>query len=62
MNEKPTLVMNAWLMGEPVGYECSFCGQRFLLPEDRNPREGAAELYAAFHDHVREQHPEDAPA
>jgi len=57
--EKPHLVMAKWAKGEPVGYQCSQCGQMFLLPEDRNPKDGAVKLLAAFQDHVREVHAED---
>jgi hypothetical protein len=45
--------------GDPFLYECSLCRQRFILPEDRDPKDAAAELLAAFKEHVREQHPED---
>lgn len=56
---KPRLVMTGWAKGEPMAYECSRCGQVFLLPEDRRPRDAVAELWAAFNDHVREVHAED---
>jgi hypothetical protein len=59
MNEKPTLVMNVWLRGEPPAYECLICGQRFLLPEGRSPKEAAKDVWSAFREHVRENHPED---
>jgi hypothetical protein len=59
MSERPTLIMNAWLRGYPFSYECSLCGQKFLLPDDRDPKEAVAEVRAAFKDHVREEHPED---
>ena len=52
--EKPRLVVTEWVKGEPVAYQCSLCGQ--LLPEDRVPKEAAAELLAAFHQHVGEEH------
>jgi hypothetical protein len=38
--------------GEPMAYHCPLCGQLFLLPEDRDPEQAAAELLAAFHGHV----------
>ena len=56
----PQLVMASWIKGEPMVYQCSLCGQVFLLPEDRSPKEGVAELWSAFNDHVREVHAEDA--
>jgi hypothetical protein len=58
-DEKPQLVMSSWEKGAPLIYKCSLCGQGFLLPEDRSPKEGVAELWAAFNDHVREKHAED---
>ncbi len=60
MNEKPQLIMTRWVKGEAMAYECSLCGQTFLLPEDRPPKEGVAEVWAAFNDHVRREHPEGA--
>jgi hypothetical protein len=60
LNEKPHLVVTSWVKGEPMSYECSRCGQAFVLPEDRSPRDAAAELVAAFRDHVGEEHAEQA--
>ena len=60
LNEKPHLVVISWVEDEPMSYECSRCGQIFLLPEDRSPRDGAAEVLAAFHDHIGEVHAEKA--
>jgi hypothetical protein len=60
LNENPHLVVTSWIKGEPMSYECSKCGQIFLLPEDRNPRDAAAELLEAFHEHVGEVHAEKA--
>jgi len=60
LNENPHLVVTSWVKGEPMSYECSRCGQVFLLPEDRNPRDAVAELVAAFRDHVGEEHAEQA--
>jgi hypothetical protein len=59
MSEKPRLIMTDWCRGEAMVYECSRCGRVFILPEDRTPKEAAAELVAAFNDHVREAHPEE---
>ncbi len=56
--ERPQLVIADWIKGEPIAYKCSLCGQTFLLPEDQTPKEGVAELWAAFNDHVGEAHPE----
>lgn len=56
MNEKPKLVIAPWVRGEPIAYACSLCGQTFLVPEDQSPKEGMAELWQAFRDHVREKH------
>ena len=60
MSEKAILIV-----AEPVGsgipfhYACSLCHQRFILPEDRDLKSAAAELLAAFKEHIREQHPAD---
>ena len=58
LNEKPRLVVTNWVKGEPMTYECSRCGQIFLPPEDRSPKNAAEELLAAFHEHVGEVHAE----
>jgi hypothetical protein len=58
LHEKPSLVATSWVKGEPMSYECSQCGQIFLLPEDRSTKDAAAELLAAFHEHVGEVHAE----
>jgi hypothetical protein len=58
-NEKPQLVMTGG-NGEPIGYRCSLCSQLFLLPDDRSPKEAAAELLAAFQEHVGEEHAKEA--
>lgn len=55
-SEQPRLVVTEWVKGEPVAYKCSLCGQLFLLPDDRTPKEAAAELVAAFHEHLGEEH------
>jgi len=60
MSEKPQLVVAGPVRnGEHFFYECSRCGQRFILPEDRDPKDGAAELLAAFKEHVGEEHSEE---
>lgn len=58
MIEKPHLVISQWIAGQPFSYECSECGQTLLPPEDRNPKEAMAELWAAFNEHVQEVHGE----
>jgi hypothetical protein len=60
MNEKPQLIITRWVKGKAMVYECSLCGQNFPLPEDRPPKEAVAEVWAAFNDHVRREHPEGA--
>jgi hypothetical protein len=57
-NEKPRLVVTGLV--EPVAYECSRCGQVFLPPEDRSPKDAAVELLAAFQDHLGEEHADEA--
>ena len=57
--EKPRLLMTG-AKGEPMAYECSLCGQLFLLPDDRSPKEAAAELMIVFQEHVREEHAGEA--
>jgi hypothetical protein len=59
MDEKPRLVLTKYSKDEPIAYTCSLCGQPFLFPEDRRPKEGTAELWAAFQEHVREEHPDE---
>jgi len=58
MTEKPQLVVSPWIRGRPYTYECSFCGRKFMLPEDRRPKEAAAEVWAAFNEHVHQEHAE----
>ncbi|MGH9431652.1 MAG: hypothetical protein ACRD3T_08925 [Terriglobia bacterium] len=55
MHDKAELILSDWVKGEPFAYRCSLCGQRFLPPEDRSPKEGMAEVWAAFMEHVREE-------
>ena len=57
--EKPKLVMTGG-KDEPMVYQCSLCDQLFLLPDDRTPKDAAAELLAAFQEHVAEEHSEKA--
>jgi hypothetical protein len=57
-NEKPHLKMTG-AEGEPMAYHCSLCGQLFLLPDDRSPKDAAAELLAAFQEHVGEEHAQE---
>jgi hypothetical protein len=45
---------------EPVGYRCSACGQIFILPEDRSPRDATIELLAAYQEHVVVEHARQA--
>jgi hypothetical protein len=59
MNGKPHLTMKPWVEGQPLLYKCSLCEQAFVFPEDRSPKEGAAEVWAAFLDHVKKEHPQD---
>jgi hypothetical protein len=58
MAEEPRIVLSPWIMGEPISYKCSLCGQGFILPEDRSLKEGMEEIWAAFTEHVREAHSE----
>ena len=59
MGEKPQLVVAGPVRsGQHFFYQCSFCHQRFILPEDREPKDAAAELLAAFKEHIVERHPE----
>jgi hypothetical protein len=57
MSEKPQLVVASPVRnGGQFFYECSLCRQQFILPEDREPKDGAAEVLAAFKEHAREEH------
>ena len=49
-------MMTPWVKGQPMVYKCSLCQQPFVLPDDRSPKEGATEVWAAFLDHVKEEH------
>ncbi len=60
MSERPHLVIEVRKKEEPFAYECSVCRQKFVLPEDRSPKEAVAELLDAFNEHVQKEHP--APA
>ena len=59
MIEKPQLLIKPRNIGDPFIYKCSQCGQEFLPPEDRDSDEAIAEVWAAFHEHVREIHAEE---
>ena len=54
--EKPKLEISEYVKGKAFTYQCSLCGQGFLPPEDRNPKEAMKELWTAFNEHVREVH------
>lgn len=43
--EKPRLVLTWWVRGEPFFYMCSRCGQPFLFPEDRSPKERGQQTF-----------------
>jgi hypothetical protein len=58
-SENPILVVTEWAKGEPIAYKCSACGQVFLLPDDRTPKEATDELLAAFHEHLGEVHADE---
>jgi hypothetical protein len=60
MEERLHLILPRLVRGAPFDYECSGCGQPFLLPEDRTPMDGMFEVSAAFKQHVEEEHPEPA--
>ena len=51
VNEKPHLGMTG-ANGEPMTYQCSLCGHLFPVPDDGSPEDAAAELMAAFQEHV----------
>ena len=56
--ERPRLVASEVVAGQPILYEYSECGWKFVLPEDQNPSESASEILAAFRNHVGEDHAE----
>lgn len=56
MTTRARIVLSPWAKGEPINYRCSLCGQMFILPEDRSPKEGISEVWAAFNEHVNEVH------
>jgi len=58
MPQRPQLVLSSWIKGDPVHYRCSGCNQRFILPEDRTPKEAMIEVLAAFALHISEEHPD----
>ncbi len=51
VNEKPDLAMTE-AKGEPMTYQCSLCGHIFRVPDEGSPEDAAAELVAAFEEHV----------
>ena len=51
VNEKPHLGVTE-VKGEPMTYQCSLCGHVFLVPDDESVEDAAAELMAAFEEHV----------
>lgn len=57
-SKRPRLVVTSW--NEPITYQCSRCGQIFLPPEDRSPKDAVVELLAAFQEHIGEVHVEEA--
>jgi uncharacterized C2H2 Zn-finger protein len=60
MQEKAHLVpVGSWTKDAQFLFKCSRCELVFALPEDRTPKEAASELWTAFRDHKRKEHPED---
>ena len=51
VNEK-TYLGTTGAKGEPMTYECSLCGQVFLVRDDLSPKDAAEELVAAVEEHV----------
>jgi uncharacterized OB-fold protein len=60
MSDRPYLQITDAGDSEPMASRCSACGRVFLFPEDRNPEDAAAEVVAAFEEHVGEAHAEEA--
>jgi len=56
MIEKPHLVTNERIKGEPFTCRCSLCGRVLLNLDDGSSKEPMAELWRAFIEHVREIH------
>ncbi len=56
MSEQPVLVVRRLTHTEPLACRCTLCGQLFMFPEGRSVKEGVAELWAAFDEHVRQVH------
>ena len=56
MTKRPKLEPSRGTKGEALCYRCSICDQPFLPPEDRNPKEAMAEVWAAFNEHIGEEH------
>lgn len=57
--DKPRLAMTG-SKDKAMTYCCSLCGQLFILPDDRSPKDAAAEVLAAFQEHVAEEHAGEA--
>jgi hypothetical protein len=61
MQEKAHLVpIASCAKDDPFVFKCSRCERVFALPEDRTPKESVSEVWAAFRDHKRKEHPGDA--
>jgi len=60
LKERAQLIVRVSVKGELMLYQCSLCDQTFPLSADENAKESMAVLWAAFKDHVREYHPENA--
>ena len=54
------VIVNVSAKGERMEYECSLCGLIFRLADNRTAKEAMAVLWAAFKDHVQENHLEPA--
>jgi hypothetical protein len=56
MSAEIHLVIKSQQGSDPIAYQCSACGKRFILPDDGSPKEAAIELWTAFKEHVQEDH------
>jgi hypothetical protein len=56
MSDEIHLVIKSQQGSDPIAYQCSSCGKRFILPDDGSPKEAAIELWTAFKEHVQEDH------
>ena len=59
MTQRPKLVPSRETRDHPFCYRCSICNQGFLPPEDRSPKEAMAEVWAAFTEHIQDEHMEE---